>query len=397
TSPTAGGSSVGATAAGGGAGIAVGTGVGTAAGGDPQYAAIGSIVGAVIGGIIGGMLTGVGAPLGAFIGGAIGGVAGGLLGGTGSGPDSTSGSASGSLGAITLEGGNGGEFEGFLREFDREIMQLLTARQERIADQALARAGSIDRSFTGFTPDVALSIAQQRARPIARSLGFNAGAITDAGTPTGILSNLKVAIATQRAIEDLTHAVSTFDRQADDVDDAFSELVASADRFGISIEGLADAQEKATRDLGKAQDAAIGALLDPFQALIQPLEAFQTQLEFAGLTPGGQLEAAKADFRRITEEALAGSTTALEQLQGAGQLFIATAEQFGASPGGVSARAEVAAAVAEALMVAADAETTAGRGVEAEIARMKRDVVDTLVELIDLTREEIAAIKSRRL
>ncbi|HUS38865.1 MAG TPA: hypothetical protein VMX74_05415, partial [Pirellulales bacterium] len=394
TSPTT-GSGAGATIGAGAAGIGVGTASGTAVGGDAGYAAIGSVVGTAIGAAIGAYFANP--ALGAFIGGAVGGLAGGLLGGSGGGPSSTNGSASGGLGSVSVQGSNGGEFEGFLREFDREIQGILNARQERIADQALRSANSINRNFTGFTPDVALSIARQRVRPVAKSLGFDSNAVANAGTSTGILANLQTAIATQKAIEDLTHSVSTFDRQADDLEDVFADLTKSASRFGISIEGLAKAQEDAARDLGKAQDAAIGSLLDPFQALIQPLEAFQTQLEFAGMTSGGQLDTARADFRRITEEALAGSTTALEQLQGAGQLFIATAEQFGASPGGVSARAEVAAAVADALMVAADAEQAAGHGVEEEIIRMKRDVVDTLVELIDLTREEIAAIKTRRL
>ena len=77
----------------------------------------------------------------------------------------------------------------------------------------------------------------------------------------------------------------------------------------------------------------------------------------------GPDEAARDEFKRIAELARAGSTTAIQQLQGAGEAFISQMERFGASPGGAAARIEVQ-SVIESVMAdisQAQREASAGR------------------------------------
>lgn len=373
-----------------GGGLA-GVGAGTTAGGavgDPQAAAIGSAVGAVIGGIIG-SYTVVGAPVGAFIGGTLGGLAGGAFAGS-KGDKEASFSGTGGLGGLS----GAGQVGSFLTEVDRNLRDILNSRQQALVNAALKKT-SVSVIGADFDPAVQAFAASQRIGPAARALGFDARAITGRGQANAQaqLQNLQTALQVQRAIEDLTGAVSTFDRQTEDMAIEIEDLTARAKRFGISIDGLAAAQDKRADALSRQQDAAVLSVLDPFEALAGELEAFQKQLDLVGLTPGEQFRLAQEDFRRIAAEAAGGSTTALQQLDEAGALFIAAADRIGASPAAARAQDEVKAAIQSGLEAVRNAQDNAAEGFADVVERARRDIVDSLQELIQVSRDELAALK----
>lgn len=378
-----------------GAGAAGGGLIGSQFGGQGALGgAVGGATGAAAGALIGSAFFGVGAPIGALIGGLIGTAAGGGIGSLFGGSERNRGVLTGGLGDISAQGtGDLDTVAAVVAGVDDAILDLLNIRQRQIVDQAL-RGTQIQTDFNEFDQNVGNFVAGERVRDISRALGFRAsGVAPGSATADQAVQNLATALQVQRAIEDLTGAVSPFERQIEELNLQFEDLNEKARRFGISIDGLAAAQEKAAEDLRKAQDAQIGALLDPFEALINPLEAFQKQLEFASQNPAQRLSAAQADFDRIAAEALGGSTTALTQLAEAGALLIAQATEVGASPGGAAATATVAGVIEEALEITREAQDQASREVTNELTRLRREVVDTLAELVELTKAELRELK----
>lgn len=380
------------------AGWSIGFAVGSAAGGGSSNAQTGAGIGGLAGTIIGtavGSYYGnpqAGAAIGGGAGGLIGGIIGGLTGGGGN-PNRTRVGIQGGLGQVGITGHLTGETAQFIRQFDESVLDLLTTRQEQIVNEAI-KSQNIYRSFTGFTPDVAASIAGERAGGVAAALGFRRRPFVNAGSPQAALRRLGEALETQRAIEDLTGAVTAFERQTEALDDQFAELERNAKRFGISIDGLAEAQDRAASDLAKQQDAQIASLLDPFEALKDPLEGLKAQIDFLTRNPADQFAFAQDDFRRIASEALGGDLSAVRDFAGAANLFLQQAEQFGASPGFVQATQEIQSFTDQLIDKLDRGQEDAFKGVEDVLERFNREQGDRLERLIELTQDEIKTLKA---
>jgi hypothetical protein len=255
--------------------------------------------------------------------------------------------------------------------------------------------------------------------------------------------NLENAIALQRTFE--AFQLGPVNAQFRAIEHTFADLRAEAQRLGVSTAGLAEEQARANRELQRSLDAerftlsaTVGAMddfsvamhllnlnfqqaaeraqelgiptanltrehqrladamireheaaldaqalsiIEPFERLLDPLRQFADELQFEGLNPAGQMQAAQEEFRRIAELARAGSSTAIEQLEGAGRAFIQQAERFGASPGSAAARTEVASVIESVMGDVATAQREASQGVEEHIDRASQRNVDTLNEL----------------
>lgn len=379
-------------ALGGAAGFGVGTGVGTAVGGTSTNAAIGAGAGALAGGIAGSFIPVIGTGIGALAGGALGGLLGGLIGGGGS-SDKTSGGFSGGIGRAGTFGAS--EIGSAVRRIDRGILDLLNVRQEALIEKLRLPGFSLSVSG-GLSGSDLEAIAARRIGPVAQALGFRRGAVLR-GSAEDALQNLQTAVQTQRSIEDLTGAVTVFEREVEALEDTFTELERNARRFGISIDGLAEAQERATEDLRRQQDAQIAALFDPFERLRDPLEQLKASLEFTALNPAEQFRFAREDFRRISGLAQGGDIGAIGDFTAAAQLFVQQAERFGASPAVATARTEILEATADVLQRLEDAQTEASRGVEDVLERLRREQATKLDRLIELTQERIVLAKKGRL
>jgi hypothetical protein len=352
---------------------------------------LGGAGGAAAGALIGSVVPGLGTVLGATLGGVLGGAGGGFLGSLfgGGGDDKTKGSFSGAIGRASTSGDSA--ISSAVKKVDASILSLLDSRQEAIVKQL--RLGTTSISVKGGLSSSDLeSIASARIGPVAKALGFKTAEILR-GDAEQALKNLETAIQTRRSIEDLTGAVSPFERQLEDLENQFQDVEAQAKGFGISTAGLSTALAKATEDLKKAQDAALADLLTPFEQLADPLRAFQTQLEFSLLNPLEAFQRAQADFERIAGLAQVGDLAAIGQLQGAGQLFIDLASRVGASPGAAAATAQVQASNAEVLAKIEDAEREAGADITDAIDRARKEEVTTLRELIDKVDELIRETK----
>jgi hypothetical protein len=175
-----------------------------------------------------------------------------------------------------------------------------------------------------------------------------------------------------------------------------------AERLGYSTANVAIEQDRLARALIREHEAIVDALslsiVTPFDEMLDPLRTFFSELQFGNLNPAMQIQTAEEEFRRIAAQAQAGSTTAIRQLQGAGEAFIAQAERFGASPAGVAARTEVANVVDQVMTSLTQAQKEASAGVEDQVKLARERIVDTLRELIaegQLTREEIKRLGRR--
>ena len=202
-----------------------GAGVGGAFGGQGT---IGGGLGGAGGAAAGLAITG-GNPLGATIGGLLGSLGGGFLGSLfGGGEKRARFSGSGGLGQVS-----GGEIGSFIRSIDQGIQDILNTRQQAVVDAAL-RASSVSVRAKDFDQNVQAFAASQRVGVAAQALGFNANAITGNGQAAAQtqLQNLQTALELQRTIEDLTHSVTTFDRQSQDLADQFADITAKAKQFG---------------------------------------------------------------------------------------------------------------------------------------------------------------------
>lgn len=374
-------------------------------------------VGTSIGGGLGGALgAGLGAflvpgPLGAILGGVGGSLLGGVLGSLFGGGGATGSQVAfgrGSLGGVGIGGTN--EASGFIRQLDQSILELLNERQTSIADRMLRDARTVGVQFGDEGPSAAdLSrLAAARIGPTAQALGFRRGAIAGGGrTPEQQLELLASAIELERAIEDLTGAVTPFRRQLMDLRTEFAEMEARAKEFGISTKGMAKAlreaedalrdQQRAEREAARAQiDQLALSIVSPFEEISGSLEAFQRSLAFEGMNPREQLAAAAADFERIAALAERGNLGAIAQLEGAGRLFIEQSGRFGASPAQAAAREQVSGVITDVLQEVEQAQREATRGVQDEVARGNKRIVDTLGELIRVSQDTADEIKKLR-
>jgi hypothetical protein len=362
---------------------------------------IGGASGAAAGALLGSIVPGIGTAVGAIGGGLLGSIGGSLFGGLfgGGDDDKTKGSFSGGIGSASFGGSS--EISSIVQKIDQSILSLLDSRQ-RAAVQRLKIGGTNISVSGGLSSSDVEGITSQRIRPVARALGFNEGAVLR-GDAEQAVKNLQTAIATQRAIDDLTSGASEFDQQVEALSTQFFDLRSNAKRFGISLDGVAEANTKAYRDLvkareeqRKAQDAAILGALDPFRQLAAPLEALQKQLEDAALSPARQFASAQAEFQRIAGLAEGGDLGAIADFNAVAARFIELAGQVGASPGQADAIRQVQAALPDILAGIKEAEEDAASDVVNELTRLRREVVDTLHEMVEEQRLTIRELKRTR-
>ena len=156
----------------------------------------------------------------------------------------------GALGSIGIGGTN--EASGFIRDFDQQMISLLNERQTQIADRQLQNARNVSALFGDEGPsanDLA-RLAASRVAPTARALGFRPGAIAGRGrAPEEQLALLNEAIQLERSIEDITGAVTPFQRAMRDLRTEFAEANARAKEFGISTKGMGRALREAEEEL----------------------------------------------------------------------------------------------------------------------------------------------------
>lgn len=173
-----------------------------------------------------------------------------------------------------------------------------------------------------------------------------------------------------------------------------------ANRLGYSTALVAREQQRLAAEIIRAHEAQVDAMAlsirQPFQEMLDPLREFFGELQFGNLNPAGQMQAAGEEFRRIANLAKAGSTVAIQQIQGAGEAFIAQAERFGASPGGVAARAEVASVIQQVIGSVEQAQRQASAGLENVIRQASQREVDTLHELVAEVRFVAEEIRRNR-
>ena len=178
------------------------------------------------------------------------------------------------------------------------------------------------------------------------------------------------------------------------------DLYASATRAGVSTRNISREHIRLAEALVREHRAAIDAqalsITAPFEQMLDPLREFARSLTLGNLNPADQMRAAGDEFRRIAELARAGSTTAINQLQGAGEAFISQMERFGASPGGAAARIEVQSVIEAVMADISQAQREASAGVEDAIALASQRQVDTLRELIGETKIVAEEIKRLR-
>ena len=232
------------------------------------------------------MLGGFGGPLGSFGGAALG--IGAMFGlskigsmlGIGGGPQSNKvGFGPGSLGQAGA-GGTGAGAE-FIRGVDQQLIGFMTARQEQIANAALATAPTVRVQFSKQPSANDLSnLARSRIAPTAQALGFNPDLI--AGTPSQLsaeqqTANLQAAIDLMRQIESIR--IGPVAAQFRDLNDTFDEMIATAASLGLSTAELEQERQRETEALGRqiqsqrAQVAAAVGATSPLEGALQILAA----------------------------------------------------------------------------------------------------------------------------
>jgi hypothetical protein len=239
--------------------------------------------------------------------------------------------------------------------------------------------------------------AQMRlARNEAERLGISLANLARAQqlAADDILQNWRLAA---HAIGEAVGVWTPLERALGDLDAQMKLARNQAERLGLSTANLTQIQQEATQAIIRQhqaqQDALALSIVDPFQQLLEPLHSFRSELTAGLLNPLQQAEAAAANFRSIANLASGGNTDAIRQVVEAGQAFIQSASATGASPATVRATEEVQGVVERLSTQIATAQAEASHGVENAIATASQREVDTLRELIDAARDQIAELK----
>jgi hypothetical protein len=419
--------------------------------------AIGGALGGGLGAIGGGALAGTAIMpgIGTGVGALIGGVAGSLFGG---GIGSLFGGGGGQSNRVSIGGGFGagaggtGSAAQFVQQIDASLQGLLSASQEAIANRALQMAAAVRVQYSKTPSQNDLnSLAAGRIGPVASALGFQNVAI---GNADQMQQNLQTAIGTQRTLEGFR--LGNLGTQLRDINDTFQEMAANASKFGISLEGLAAAHQKAAeaavrqrnaeffsvaeavgamtseqaalellnvqmqdaaaraQELGvpltniaakhrelaaalveqnrAARDAALLTAINPFEQMLDQLQNLGLELNTSLLNPLRAAEAAAANFRDIAAQAASGSLEAIEQFDDAARLFVQTATAVGASPGQVAATAEIDASRQGLIHELESARNEAQRGMEREFRAAAGRIVDSVQELTAEVRQAVRRV-----
>jgi hypothetical protein len=326
----------------------------------------------------------------------------------------------------------------FVRDLDQQIMGALTSAQESIANSVLATANNVKIIFDkkkGLSENDMASLTRSRLDPIASALGFrNVSSVGD----------LQSAAGAQKTIQGIQ--AGPLGSALSDINDQFSELTATASKFGIALDGVGVAQQRAqamainqnrleihaldemignvtplqralgdlavqfenagheagrlgrstanlqreyeeaaaeiVRQANAVNDAALLGAMSPFEQMLAPLRQLGIELNTSLLNPMQQFEAAAQNFRDVANAAASGSTDAIQQFDEAAKSFIQTATTVGASPGQVAAVQEVQAARDALVAQLEDARRESQRGFERMFQIASDREVDTLRELI---------------
>lgn len=386
--------------------------VGSSVAGAGQNAQLGATIGGAAGGAIGSIYGPVGTLVGSAIGSLIGGFAGSLFGGDNKSTGALRFQTGGGAGAVdrgifgTLVSSGENSFRkplvDLINTFDSQVVQLITSREKDQITAALKAIPKFDERFPEDDPSKGFeAILRARATAILRTLGLKPGRIlAGASGVEDIAARATEAINVQKTIADLVHpqgAAATFIAQLDSIKTQFSDLTAAAKEYGIATTGLAKAQKDALEAAKQAASEELNASVlgtqAPFTALSDPLRAFQTQIGFGVLSPAAQFKALQTDFDRIAREAQGGSLTAIGQLPGAGQALLSQAGTFGASPAIAKVTTQISSVLDTVLGNIDTAQRAASQGLESAIQRASTAQIDTLRELIDQGRQQVAELK----
>jgi hypothetical protein len=273
TAPTW-GQGLGGGAAGLFGGLTFGGMAGQAVGGGVAGGFAGAGAGALSGGAMG-MMAG---PWGAAIGAGIGALAGGLLGGLSGG---SSGARRAMIGGGVLGGTGSGLAAQLASGIDTQIQGILTSTQETVVNAALATSQAIKVEFNkdkGLSEGDKARIAAARLGPAATALGISATAVTGAGGAEAQMAAFQEALTAQKAIKDLVGSLTPFTHQVETLRAQFDEAWATAAKYGISLEGVVEAQTAAFAELNRQQRLeaigvaqAVGAM-DPLTGALQTLQ-----------------------------------------------------------------------------------------------------------------------------
>lgn len=254
----------------------------------------------------------------------------------------------------------------------RSPLSAQLARLRLQFDEAGARAAQLGISTVGLATAFADAQREIRVQEAARQRQLALEKIT-LGVTVGARSPLSAALAQLK----LDMEVAAAEAKRLDISTANLTKTYQKQRDEIIHQDLLQ-----RRALAKQKDAMARSITEPFQQLRDPLLAFSKELQFGTLNPAGQMEAAQKEFRRIATLAQAGSTSAIQQLEGAGRAFIEQAGRFGASPALVQANLEVRNAIEAVNAELIAAQKAASRGVEDAIYKADRNNVNTLREMI---------------
>lgn len=189
----------------------------------------------------------------------------------------------------------------------------------------------------------------------------------------------------------------TFLQEIDALNRRFAELQKQIRALGGDTSKLAQLQKEAQENLKREQqlrkDQMALSIVEPFKQLREPLVAFSRQLSLGNMNPLGQMDAAAAEFRRVSQLAMGGDTDAIRQLESVGQDFIRMSEQFGGSASGADARTEVQRVIKDVLGAIDAAQKLAMMGVEGAVKAAELAIVDTLGELVKIGQQTVAEIK----
>ena len=280
-----------------------------------------------------------------------------------------------------------------------QLAQNELIQEDRIRRHAVLEAVGLWDPLTRALQD--LQVQMERAAVEANQMGYSVAQVTK----THRLAAMELIQQDRLRRHASLEAVglwSPLERALYDLDVQMNLAAIEAKRLGYSTANLSKEHHRLAQAIIREHEAAIDAqalsITAPFEQMLDPLRQFARELTLGNLNPADQMKAAGDEFRRISELARAGSTTAIQQLQGAGEAFIVQMERFGASPGGAAARIEVQSVIEGVMADISQAQREASAGVEDTIRLASQRQVDTLRELITETRlvgEEIKRLGRR--
>ena len=155
-----------------------------------------------------------------------------------------------------------------------------------------------------------------------------------AATPTGLLGDIEFA----RFFEQLTGAAGPAEAALRELNAQFDEAARKARALGLDEAALAEAREKATRDLVRSTEDAVLAQADGIRAIFEsrtgPLQSAIDAITIgadSALSTQAQLDLVRGQFDALAAQAEAGDLVDFNRLAGLGQQVVGLAREFDAS------------------------------------------------------------------